>query len=71
LFVKRTPEEQVEIVFNDSKSIRSANLKPATTTIFLIDGFTAPPLTPMALETKDSKPIDYSKMFTNHTICNI
>jgi len=49
-----TPEDGVEIVFNDTTSFLTSNLKPATETIFLLDGFTAPAFTPMTTEIKDT-----------------
>lgn len=50
----RSPDEQVEIFFNDSQSLDASDLKPATKTLLLLDGFRSNYSSYMAADTKKS-----------------
>ncbi|CAL8118014.1 unnamed protein product [Orchesella dallaii] len=49
-----TPDQQMEIVYNDLESLNASNIKPATKTIFLLDGFTSTATSPMNTYTKNN-----------------
>ncbi|ODM91047.1 Phospholipase A1 [Orchesella cincta] len=49
-----TPNEPFEITYNDIESLNASNIKPATKTIFLIDGFTSTSTSPMNTYTKNN-----------------
>ncbi|CAL8118016.1 unnamed protein product [Orchesella dallaii] len=49
-----TPDQQVEIVYNDLESLNASDIKPATKTVFLLDGFTSTWTSPMNTYTKNN-----------------